>query len=114
MQSENAAVVLRFTPLVPEEEILVRMGMSFISTQQACRNAEEEIPTFDFDAVETSAVSQFEEIMNRIRVDTTNVTEDTLVLFYSSVTLYAKCAETVIPVVDFTAKLHGRKSALEK
>jgi putative alpha-1,2-mannosidase len=81
----NAAVMLRFNRLAAGEEILVRMGMSFISSDQACSNAEEEIPTFNFDVVLQSSISQFETLLNRIRVNSANVSEDTLVLFYSSV-----------------------------
>jgi putative alpha-1,2-mannosidase len=77
--------MLRFSRLAPGEQIFVRMGMSFISPDQACSNAEEEIPTFDFYAVSQSSVSQFETLLNRIRVDHTNVPRDTLTLFYSSV-----------------------------
>ena len=83
--TDDAAVMLRFSRLAAGEQLLVRMGMSFISSSQACSNAEEEIPTYDFEAVSQSSVSQFESILNRIRVDTTNVSNDTLTLFYSSV-----------------------------
>ena len=85
MASRDAAVLLRFNPLAEGEHILVRIGMSFISADQACSNAAEEIPTFDFNAVSKSSVSQFESLLNRIRVDTTDIPEDTLSLFYSSV-----------------------------
>jgi putative alpha-1,2-mannosidase len=69
------------------EEIFVRMGMSFISSQQACANAEEEIPDYNLETVASSSVAQFEDILNRIRVDTKNVVNDTVKLFYSSVRL---------------------------
>ena len=82
---DDAAVLLQLTSLAANEEILVRMGMSFISTDQACSNAEAEIPDFNFDVISQSSVSQFEGILNRIRVDSTNVTDDVLSLFYSSV-----------------------------
>ncbi|KAK5711741.1 hypothetical protein LTR15_012336 [Elasticomyces elasticus] len=36
-------------------QILARVGVSFISVGQACSNAETEIPDFDFDAVHTAA-----------------------------------------------------------
>lgn len=34
-----------------DQQILVRFGVSYVSTEQACQNAEEEIPHYDFDAV---------------------------------------------------------------
>jgi putative alpha-1,2-mannosidase len=85
MHLKDAAVILRLSPLEEHEYLLVRMGMSFISTDQACANAEEEIPSFEFDRVSKSSVSQFETFLNRIRVDITGVEETTLKLFYSSV-----------------------------
>jgi putative alpha-1,2-mannosidase len=87
IKSKNPAVMLRFTPLAVGEEVLVRMGTSFISPEQACSNAEEEIPDFEFESVSQSSVSQFETLLNRIRVNTTTVTNETLTLFYSSVRL---------------------------
>jgi hypothetical protein len=86
-QSKNPAVMLKLTPLAAGEEVLVRMGMSFISPDQACSNAQEEVPDFDFEKVSKSSVSQFENLLNRIRVDTTDVANETLTLFYSSVLL---------------------------
>jgi len=83
-----SAVLLRFTSLFPETPILVRMGMSFISTSQACSNAEGEIPNWSFEDVSQSAVAQFENILNRIRVDPTGVSEENLTLFYSSVSTF--------------------------
>jgi putative alpha-1,2-mannosidase len=84
---DDAAVLFQLTPLAANEQVLVRVGMSFISTDQACSNAEAEIPTFDFEEVSESSVSQFEGILNRIRVDTTNVTDEVVSLFYTSVSM---------------------------
>ncbi|EPS96935.1 hypothetical protein FOMPIDRAFT_62080 [Fomitopsis schrenkii] len=64
--------------------ILVRAGISFISTEQACANAEEEIPTFDFDGVQAAARAEWNELLGRIQVDPTGVDNDTVSLFYSS------------------------------
>jgi len=76
---------MRFDSLETGGEILVRVGLSFIDPVQACFNAEKDIPVFDFEEVQTSAVSQFDDLLNRIRVDTTAISDDTLTLFYSSV-----------------------------
>lgn len=64
--------------------ILARAGVSFISAEQACSNAEEEIPTFDFDGVQASARAQWNDILGRIQVDTENVDSETVSLLYSS------------------------------
>lgn len=65
--------------------ILVRAGISFISSAQACANAEEEIPDFDFDGVHTANRAQWNELLGRIQVDTAGVALETVQLFYSSV-----------------------------
>jgi hypothetical protein len=111
---DDAAVLLQLTPLAENEQILVRMGMSFISADQACSNAEAEIPDFDFDVVFQSSVSQFEGILNRIRVDSTNVTDDVLSLFYSSVSTPTVLISVVIVIshINISSELHGRESAL--
>ena len=62
----------------------MRAGISFISTEQACANAEEEIPTFDFDGVQEAARAEWNELLGRIQVDPTGVDNDTVSLFYSS------------------------------
>jgi putative alpha-1,2-mannosidase len=65
--------------------ILARVGVSFISSAQACANAEEEIPTFDFDGVHTANRAQWNDLLSRVQVDTTGVDAETTELFYSSV-----------------------------
>jgi predicted alpha-1,2-mannosidase len=78
--------------------ILARVGVSFISSEQACSNAEEEIPDFDFDGVHTAARAEWNELLGRVQVDTTNVTTETLQLFYSA--LY----RTHISPADYTGE----------
>lgn len=66
--------------------ILVRVGVSLISSAQACENAEEEIPDFDFDGVHAASRAQWNDLLGRIQVDTTgDIGMDTATLFYSSV-----------------------------
>jgi putative alpha-1,2-mannosidase len=84
-EKDGSAVAMRFDPLEAGGEILVRVGLSFIDPVQACFNAAEEIPEFNFEEVQASAVYQFDALLNRIRVDTTGISDDTLTLFYSSV-----------------------------
>lgn len=65
--------------------ILARVGVSFISAAQACKNAEEEIPDYDFGRVHKEARESWNELLGRVQVDPTGVEEDTVELFYSSV-----------------------------
>lgn len=70
--------------------ILARIGVSFISTDQACANAESEIPDFDFDGVRAASEAQWEELLGRVKIDTKGVSEETVELLYSSVSLLYK------------------------
>lgn len=64
--------------------ILARVGVSFISPDQACANAEEEIPDFNLDRVRSSARAQWNELLGRIQVKTDNVDPEIVSLLYSS------------------------------
>ncbi|CDO77720.1 Glycoside Hydrolase Family 92 protein [Trametes cinnabarina] len=78
--------------------IFVRVGVSFISTDQACTNAEAEIPTFDFDGTRSAARAAWNDILGRVQVETDGVDDDTVTLFYSS--LY----RTHISPADYTGE----------
>ena len=69
--------------------ILARVGVSFISPEQACSNAETEIPDFDFEGTQASARAQWNELLGRIQVDTKDVDKESVELFYSSVNLFS-------------------------
>ncbi|OSC99282.1 glycoside hydrolase family 92 protein [Trametes coccinea BRFM310] len=64
--------------------ILARVGVSFISPEQACANAEEEIPDFDFDVVRSTSRAQWSELLGRVQVDPSDVDPEIVDLFYSS------------------------------
>lgn len=65
--------------------ILARVGVSFISVDQACSNAESDIPNWDFDEIRKTSWTAWNELLGRIKIDTTNVDDETAILFYSSV-----------------------------
>lgn len=69
----------------PEDAILVRVGVSLISADQACSSAESEIPKFDFDGTHRAAESMWREKISPIKVSTKGVTTDTLTNFYSGI-----------------------------
>lgn len=69
----------------PSNEVLARVGLSFMSIEQACQNAESEIPTFDFDGTRAVATERWTEKMAPIRVSTTGVNASMLTNFYSSI-----------------------------
>lgn len=65
--------------------ILARVGVSFISSDQACANAEAEIPDFDFEGTVSQSQAAWLDLLGRVKVDTTGVDAETVSLFYSSV-----------------------------
>lgn len=84
--SGPSGALLTFQPAPSgASSILVRVGVSFISSAQACANAEEEISDWDFERVHSSALAEWNELLGRVQVDPTGVDKETLQLFYSSV-----------------------------
>lgn len=68
-----------------ENVILARVGVSLISEQQACSNAELEIPNFDFEGTENEAVEEWRQKLSPIQASTNNIDRDFLVNFYSGI-----------------------------
>ena len=64
--------------------VLARVGVSLVSADQACANAEQEIPDFDFDKTRAASRAQWSELLGRVQVDTRGVDPETVDLFYSS------------------------------
>lgn len=67
--------------------VLARMGLSFISTEQACRNAEREIPgpNFDFDGLVSTAEAAWRKKLSPISVVTGGVNDSMQTSFWSAV-----------------------------
>ena len=73
----------RFAP--GTTSVLARVGVSFINTQQACSNAETEIPDYDFDSVQNAAVSAWRTKLSPITVSQAGVDPSYLTNFYSGI-----------------------------
>lgn len=82
------------TPLIPagawtqfrapsNNQILVRVGVSFMNVAQACHNAETEIPDFGFEKVLTAAQDVWREKLSAIKVDATGVSDELQTVFWS-------------------------------
>ncbi|CAG7916394.1 unnamed protein product [Penicillium olsonii] len=78
--------------------ILARVGVSFISTQQACSNAEREQPDWDFEGTVSAAESAWKKKLDVVSVDTTGVSSDLQTIFWSG--LY----RTMISPQDYTSE----------
>lgn len=64
-------------------QILARVGVSFISNAQACANAESEIPDYDFDGVRSAAEDAWRQKLNVVSIDATGVSTDLQTVFWS-------------------------------
>lgn len=64
-------------------EILARVGVSFISTEQACSHVETEAPDFDFDTALSDAESEWQKKLSVVNVDATGVDAATQTIFWS-------------------------------
>jgi putative alpha-1,2-mannosidase len=68
-----------------DTSILARVGVSFISSDQACSSAEAEIPSFDFNATHTAAEAAWREKISPIVVSRKGVDSSILTNFYSGI-----------------------------
>ncbi|KAK5652766.1 hypothetical protein OQA88_9619 [Cercophora sp. LCS_1] len=63
--------------------IFVRVGLSFLSVDQACENAEAEIADFSFERTEEKSRDAWSDKLSAIQVDATGVSEELQTTFWS-------------------------------
>lgn len=79
-----AGAWVQFHPPDEDEQILVRLGLSYISAEQACDNAEREVPgTFDFDETKSAAEDVWRAKLGVVSVDPAGVNSTFLTTFWS-------------------------------
>jgi predicted alpha-1,2-mannosidase len=66
-------------------DVTARVGLSFISTDKACKNAEKEIVDFDLERVEDRAVSAWRDKFQYLQVDSYNVSTALQTVFWSGI-----------------------------
>ncbi|KAE8355580.1 glycosyl hydrolase family 92-domain-containing protein [Aspergillus coremiiformis] len=81
-----------------DNTVLARVGLSFISSERACSNAESEIPNFDFDMTHSAAVDSWKKKLAPIRVSRSGVNSSFLSAFYSGI------YRTMINPQDYTGE----------
>ena len=111
-EGENAAVVMSFGNM--NGSVHVRYGISFIDTDQAKKNLEREIKTYDVNAVAEAGKAVWNETLGKIKIQ--GGSEDDKTVFYTS--LY-RCYERPICMSEdgryysaFDGKIHedGRRA----
>lgn len=78
----SAGTFARFNNL-KGNNILARVGVSFLSVEQACANAVNEQPNFDFDGTVTAAQNTWREKLSAISVNDSNVNAKYSEIFWS-------------------------------
>ncbi|KAG1896077.1 glycosyl hydrolase family 92-domain-containing protein [Suillus fuscotomentosus] len=66
------------------EEVILRVGISFVSTDQACVNAEEEIGTSSFEEIQKASKALWQEKLSKIKIDVVNTLPNVTEMLYSS------------------------------
>jgi predicted alpha-1,2-mannosidase len=84
------------------QQVLMKIGISFVSVEQAKRNADLEIHSFDFAATEAGAVAAWEKVLGRVELKGAKAEEAQM--FYTA--LY----HTMLAPVDRTGENPLRKS----
>lgn len=65
------------------DQIVVRVGLSYLSVDKACRNAEAEIGDLDFDGTKTAAEDAWTNKLSVVSIDETGVNSTFLTTFWS-------------------------------
>jgi len=65
-------------------EVIIRVGVSFVSGDQACANAASEIGTATFDEIQTQSKALWNEMLSRIEIEVPRTPPDVTELLYTS------------------------------
>jgi hypothetical protein len=79
--------------------VIIRVGVSFISEQQACANAESEIGTATFDQIQAQSKALWNEKLSRIEIDVPHTPPNVTELLYSSLYRASLTPVSCVPVL---------------
>ncbi|TCD68040.1 hypothetical protein EIP91_011584 [Steccherinum ochraceum] len=65
-------------------QVNIRVGVSFVSTEQACQNAEEEVGSSSFEEIQTKSQGLWNDRLSKIEIDVPNTPHNVTELLYSS------------------------------
>ncbi|KAI1412043.1 glycoside hydrolase family 92 protein [Hypoxylon sp. FL1857] len=74
-----------FVRFSSSDPVFARVGLSFISSEQACSNAEAEIPDYDFEGIERTATDAWKQKLSPITISQGGVDDDFVKNFYSGI-----------------------------
>ena len=78
-----AGAFVQFQQPSHKNQIIARVGLSFISPDQACSNAEKEISDFDFDGTRQAAHNAWADKLNVVDLDASGVDQEIQTVFWS-------------------------------
>lgn len=78
VEGKDRALVMSFN----DKEINLRYGISFISSEQACKNLRREIPDYDLSKIAEQGKNKWNEVLGKIEV--TGGSENDKIVFYTS------------------------------
>jgi putative alpha-1,2-mannosidase len=81
----SAGAWVRFHGGLNGTDVTVRVGLSFVSSEKACLNAEREIPDFSFEKTLATNVAAWREKLKPIAVDNFGVSQDLQKTFWSGI-----------------------------
>ena len=82
IMGDDIGAIFKLGNLEPGTEVVVKVGISYVSMENARRNLDAEVGTRDFDSVHTEAQAKWNEALGRIRVD--GGTEEDRTIFYTA------------------------------
>lgn len=85
--SGSGGAWVHFEPPPPSSnnQIMARVGLSFISKARACQTAQREIPTWDFEGVVNASRAAWREKLAVVEYDGTGVSDDMQTVFWSGI-----------------------------
>ena len=69
IMGDDIGAIFRLGNVEPGTEVVVKVGISYVSMENARKNLDAEVGTRDFDSVLTAAVERWNEALGRIRVE---------------------------------------------
>ena len=81
----EAGGIVRFNAPENNDTLSARVGVSFVSVDQACSNAEREIPDFDFPVVQKAAEDSWREKLSVVSIEPGGATDDLQKSFWSGI-----------------------------
>ena len=82
IMGDDIGAIFKLGNVEPDTEVVVKVGISYVSIENARKNLDAEVGTRDFDSVREAAKAKWNDALGRIRVE--GGTEDDRTIFYTA------------------------------